>query len=258
MQDLATLVQAHEDVYRSFTGLVRSLDAADWRRPTGCPGWDVHDQVAHVASLEGLLAGDPYPADHDLADGLAHVRDDVGRFMEVLVDVRRSRSPEELVAELEDVVARRRAALAGITDLAEEGPSFLGGSQPYYRSLPIRVVDLYAHEQDLRRAVGRPGHTTGPAPEVVLERFARGLAAVLPTRLQAPGTVRFELVDAPARSHEVVLGEEAGATVRIPVTVEQYVALASGRADAPAVDDLDVEGDRRLAARVLAACGLTP
>jgi uncharacterized protein (TIGR03083 family) len=29
-------------------GLLRELDAADWQRPTVCPGWSVHDIVAHV------------------------------------------------------------------------------------------------------------------------------------------------------------------------------------------------------------------
>jgi uncharacterized protein (TIGR03083 family) len=29
-------------------GLLKSLDAGDWQRPTACPGWTVHDIVAHV------------------------------------------------------------------------------------------------------------------------------------------------------------------------------------------------------------------
>lgn len=261
MQDLATLVRAHEDIYRSFTELVRDLDDADWHRPTGCPGWDVADQVAHVASLEALLAGDPFPDDHALTGDTAHVRDDVGRFMEVLVDVRRRRSREEVVAELEGAVARRRSQLAAHTDVAEEWPSFRGGTQPLYRSLPIRVVDLYAHEQDVRRAVGRSGHTSGPAPAIVVERFAKGLAAVLPTKLDRPGVVRFELTDDPARSFQVALGgadPDTDPTVRIPVTVEQFVAIGAGRADAPRATALDLEGDGALAAMVLPVCGLTP
>lgn len=258
MQDLATLVQAHEDIYRSFSGLVRELDAEDWDRPTGCPGWTVRDQVAHVASLEGLLAGDAYPSDHELPDDLAHVRDDIGRFMEALVDVRRSRSADELVTELDDVFDRRRAQLAEHTDIAEEAPSLLGAEQPLYRTLPIRVVDLYSHEQDVRRAVGRPGHLTGAAPELIVDRFAKGLTATLPQRLDDDATVVFALAGDPPREVTVEFGPADGAVLRLPVTVEQFVALGGGRSDAPGVDDLDVEGDRELARRILAACGLTP
>ncbi|MBF6331618.1 maleylpyruvate isomerase N-terminal domain-containing protein [Nocardia transvalensis] len=28
--------------------LLRTLAAADWARPTICPGWDVHDVTAHI------------------------------------------------------------------------------------------------------------------------------------------------------------------------------------------------------------------
>lgn len=258
MQDLATLVQAHEDIYRSFTGLVRELADDEWDRTTGCPGWTVRDQVAHVVSLEALLAGEPFPSDHQLPDGLPHVRDEVGRFMEVLVDVRRGRSAADLVAELEDVFVRRRDQLARHTDIAEEAPSLLGGTQPLFRTLPIRVTDLYSHEQDVRRAVQRPGHVTGPAPEVTVDRFAKGLAATLPERVDAEATVRFEIDGEPGRTVTVELGSGGGALLRLPVTVAQFVALGGGRSDAPGVDDLDVDGDRELARRVLAACGLTP
>lgn len=32
----------------ALISLLAELDAADWRRPTVCPGWNVHDIVAHV------------------------------------------------------------------------------------------------------------------------------------------------------------------------------------------------------------------
>lgn len=36
--------------------LLRSLDTADWRRPTPCEGWTVHDVVAHMAGQVEELA----------------------------------------------------------------------------------------------------------------------------------------------------------------------------------------------------------
>ena len=39
--------------------LLRSLDPADWDRPTELPGWDVRAVAAHLAHLESELAGRP-------------------------------------------------------------------------------------------------------------------------------------------------------------------------------------------------------
>ena len=39
--------------------LLRSLEPADWDRPTELPGWDVRAVAAHLSDLEGELAGRP-------------------------------------------------------------------------------------------------------------------------------------------------------------------------------------------------------
>lgn len=53
--------------------------------------------------------------------------------------------------------------------------------------------------------------------------------------------------------------EEAPAPdVTVRMDLDAFVALAGGRADASAVDDLDVRGDEELAGRVLAAMSMTP
>ena len=41
--------------------------------------------------------------------------------------------------------------------------------------MQIRVFDCWLHEQDIRDAVGRPGHETGLAVEVVLDEMATAL-----------------------------------------------------------------------------------
>jgi uncharacterized protein (TIGR03083 family) len=38
-------------------GLLESLDAGDWQRPTVCPGWTVHDIVAHVVHAGAQHSG---------------------------------------------------------------------------------------------------------------------------------------------------------------------------------------------------------
>lgn len=263
MADLDALVAGYHDALDGIEALAGELDAADWELATGCPGWSVRDQVAHVVGLESLLAGAPFP-DHEVPADLPHVRDEVGRFMEVTVDIRRGEPIADLLAEVRAVFPRRRAWLDGLEDLEQQVPSFFGGQQPLYRWLPVRVLDLYAHEQDIRRATDRRGHEDGPAAAVTADRIRRGLLHVLPDRLGRAGTVVLDVEGAHGGTVAVDLAggrlerppEEP--TVRLRLSFADYVAVGCGRSDAPDVGDLDVEGDRGLATDVLAAAALTP
>ena len=51
-------------------------------------------------------------------------------------------------------------------------------------ALPVRVFDLWAHEQDIRRALGLPIRTECVAAEVALERSLLGWSMALPKRLE--------------------------------------------------------------------------
>ena len=81
-----------------FTALLRNLDPAGWQRPTVCPGWRVHDVVAHVV--------------HDYLRKLSRTRDRhpgpdplpgesppqfLARMNQEFVDAARSASPRALV-----------------------------------------------------------------------------------------------------------------------------------------------------------------
>lgn len=44
------------DEYARFTAQLRGLDAEQWRRPTACPGWDVHAMVCHVLGMAEMFA----------------------------------------------------------------------------------------------------------------------------------------------------------------------------------------------------------
>lgn len=264
MADLDQLKRAHEDLYDSYEETVDRLGATDWDRATGCPGWSVRDILAHVVGVEAILAGDAEPT-HELSADLPHVTSDFGRYMEVHVDARRQVATDDLAAELHDVLARRREQIAEIGDLGEEIPSVMGATAPAAPLLTIRVFDLWMHDQDLRRALGRPGHRTGPAVDVCLRRIAKGLASRLPERLDASGVVVVEVTGDAPRTLAVDLGSgapldnapgDAAATLRLDL--DRFVALAGGRADAPSVDDLDIDGDRELGRRLAAAMAITP
>lgn len=264
MADLDQLRRAHQQLYDDFETLAGELEPEDWERPTGCPGWSVRDVVAHVVGIEALLAGDPEP-EVELTGDLDHVRDEMGRYMETHVAARRGHTVPDLVAELHAVVERRRAQLAGIDGVGDEVPTVMGGRAAAARVLPIRVFDLYAHDQDVRRAVGRPGHDVGPAVDVTHDRMLRGLAHVLPESLHGVDTLAVTVTDHPERSFALTLpaGERVDVddvepTVALRCDWSTLVALVCGRSDAPPVDALDADGPDDLVERSVRALAITP
>jgi uncharacterized protein (TIGR03083 family) len=261
-RDQARLTAMH-DTLDGFEAIVAELGPEDWNRPTGCPGWRVRDVVAHVVGLESILTGGPEP-DIEVPDDLPHVRDAAGAYMERHVLARRGVAPADLVAELGEVFARRRDQLAG--DLNAEVPTFFGQSAPLIRSLGVRIFDIWAHEQDIRRAVGRPGHLTGPAAEAAARRLVRGLAKALPAQSGHPdatlvidiagdqtGRVAVDLSD----GSEVA--DDEAPNLQMTVDFADLIPLACGRNDAPDPGRVvTVSGDEAIAASVFAGLGITP
>src|SRR3954465_8789532 len=49
--DSATAVQLAETEYERAAALLRSLDGADWSRPTDCTGWDVRAMAGHMLGM---------------------------------------------------------------------------------------------------------------------------------------------------------------------------------------------------------------
>ena len=269
MADLHELQRAHEDLYDSYEDLAAGLGPDDWDRETGCPGWTVRDVLAHVVGVEAVLSGDPEP-DHEPPGELPHVRNDFGLYMEVHVDARRRVGTDGLVAELRDVFRRRRTAVAAIEEEGQEIGAVMGATAPAARVLSIRVLDLWMHEQDLRRVLDRPGHRGGPAADVSLRRLEKGLASELPGRLSGTsGVVVLQVAGDEERTLaldlalDLATGERladvpAEPTVTVHLDLDGFVSLAGGRADAPTVADLAIDGDHELGERVVAAMAITP
>ncbi|TMC47057.1 MAG: maleylpyruvate isomerase family mycothiol-dependent enzyme, partial [Chloroflexi bacterium] len=182
---MASSVDNLAELWASLDALLASLDDAAWRTPTGCPGWTVQDQVSHLVDYESRPVGDTRP-EHTVPD-LPHLRNEMGRHNEVGVDLRRPRRPAEVLAEYRDVMARRLAQLRGLSDADLERPMTTpAGPGTLQTMLTLRVMDTWSHEQDIRRATGRPGHLDGPAVDESLAYFSTLLPYVVGKRAAAP------------------------------------------------------------------------
>ncbi len=262
------LVQAHEDVYAAVLGLADGLGADAWSSPTGCPGWDVKDQLSHIIGVERTMLGEP-DEEVELPD-LPHLANDFARAVEPAVHLRRARSPHELVMEAEEVFARRRAALDQLEDDDLDRPmrGAAGLQMKGSQMLRLRVFDLACHEYDIRRAVGEvPDGTAGQAGtahlELTVEQILRlwgrtwgatDLDGYLEVEVAGFGLAHLDLASGALERDGA--GQEPRARWRLEVA--QLLALAGGRTDAPGPDEVFAGGDQGWAAQVHAAAGVTP
>lgn len=264
---MAANVAAFEQTVRATIALAETFGEDDWKRPTECPGWSVQDVVSHLVGVELLLLGDDPAPGHALPDDLPHVRNDFGRMLEAAVDARRSRTGPEVLAELGATLERRLAALPA-QDPEEPTVAPNGRTVPYAEFMVFRAFDCWTHEQDVRRAVGRPGNLGTPGAERARRILEPGLPMVVAKRAgAAPGqNVAFEIVgDLPFTSYVRVDEDGRGHAADAPGTPlttlrmdwETFVRLAAGRC-APDDVTVAVTGDAALADRILAALGMTP
>jgi uncharacterized protein (TIGR03083 family) len=260
------LVEQLDHVWRSISELGATLSESQWKTPTEVPGWTVQDNLVHVIALEWVGLGRPAP-DHQIPDGLAHVKNDFGRINEVFVDSRRDQSGAEALAEFRAVTGDRLAQLRGFGPDDFGADSFTPVGPGMVRDLlPFRVFDSWVHEQDMRRAVDRPGDLTGSVAAAALERVDGSMPFVVGKKAQAPpsSTVVFDL--APPLPRRFAIRTEgrahrlddvpAEATVRIATDGETFTRLACGRLDpGPVLDTgrVQFDGDETLGRRVVEA-----
>jgi uncharacterized protein (TIGR03083 family) len=261
---------AYAEVFSNVDALAADLDDQRALGVTGCPGWTVRDHVAHIVDLESLLIGRPRP-DHVVPDGLPHIRNEPGIFMEVGVDARRGVPLGDLLAEYREVTGQRLARLDDLEDsqLDEMGPGFFRPSK--VRSfLAIRVFDLWAHEQDLRRALGHAGGFDGIPAAHSRERMVMGAGNTIQERLSpADGTGVVLDITGPGGALRAIVfdGERGRAGADLPETptttlrldLNTLTVLACGRSDDPlARARVAVEGDQNLGSRILEDLAVTP
>ena len=262
---MIALVEQLRETWQSSAALGAELSEEEWKRPTGCPGWSVQDQVSHLVDYESFALGRPRP-DHR-TEPLPHIKNDMGTMNEIGVDYRRARTGAEVLAELDEVAAARLERLASLTedDLDRETQTPIGPGT-VRDLLTLRVMDTWSHEQDIRRALGRPGHDSGPVVDTVVEYFSRFFGFAVGKRAGAPegSTVVFDVVgQAP-----ITVGIEGGRgrllpeppaapTVRLAMDAPTLAALAGGRSDAP-VDSVTVTGDEALGRTIVGALGFMP
>jgi uncharacterized protein (TIGR03083 family) len=259
------LVDILEEVWASIEALGRDLREAEWKRPTELPGWSVQDNLVHLSAIESMSLGRPWRG-HE-APEVAHVRNDVGRSNEHAVDSRRSWSGAKALAEFHVLTRERIAQLRALDEAGFGGDSWTPVGPGTVRDLlPFRIFDSWVHEQDMRRAVGRPGDLDSRAAKLTQDLIAGAMPFVVGKKVAPPdgSTVVFSLsgrlprevaitvVDGRAKPVDDV---PARPTVRLAMDDVLFERLACGRVEPKlALDagEVRIDGDHELGRRVVA------
>jgi uncharacterized protein (TIGR03083 family) len=260
------LVDHLEQVWSSIETFASGLSDAEWAAPTECPGWSVQDNVAHIIGIESMILGRPAP-DREIGD-LPHIKNHIGRSNELWVDARRDRSGADVLDEFREVTAARLAQLRALDDAGFAAESWTPAGPGTVRDLiPFRIFDSWVHEQDMRRALGRPGHLDGPVARLAFERVAGRMPYVVGKKVDPPEgtTVVFQL-DGPL-ARPLAVGVDGGRAreldvvpsdpdVVLAMSDESLCRLGCGRIDpAAALGDgrVVITGNEALGHRVAEA-----
>lgn len=270
-QSLQPYIDAWTQSIEAISDVVSSISEGEWNRRTECPGWTVRDIVSHVIGSECETLGDPRPI-HTLPRDLFHIKDETSRYMEVQVDTRRHHTGPEMTSELEYTIIRRCRQLRNDTRPADHRiPHPVFGEMSLEVFLRLRVFDVWVHEQDIRRALERPGNLDTPAAEVSRDMMIAGLPKVVAKRAALPPrtSVVFDVTGPLDFLRTVRVDEEGKGTVSQAPSLgpeatfttdwETYARLATGRIRRKrAGSRLKAEGDPEAVDRILANFSVTP
>lgn len=245
------LVEAFAECWSSMIGMAGQLTETDWVSPSLCPGWTCKDVLLHLTTAEvGFAEWD------DLS------KPPTGRIRAAMADLR-ARSGAEVLDAFMRITAHRGEQLRAMSEDDLDRASWTAaGPGSYRRYMEIRVFDHWAHEQDIRVPLGRPGHLEGRGARVSLDEAHLALGYLVGKRAAAPDGSSVAIhVTGPNRRDLFAVVEGRARTVEhldqptaeVTVDFATFMLLCCGRIDPtdPITDGrVRLAGDPVLAERV--------
>lgn len=187
------VVDLFPEILDALLGLLGSLSADDWQRPTVCPGWCVQDVALHLLGVEiSNLSG--------RRDGHA-VRAAITRWEELVtlvnemnaawVQAARRMSPPLLLDLLQHTGLQTCAFLRALNPYALGGAVAWVGPElaPVWLDVAREYTERWVHQQQIRDAVGQPALTQQRYLAPVLAAFVWALPRTFRATSAAEGTV---------------------------------------------------------------------
>lgn len=238
----------------AFDALLGSLGDADWHRPA-LRDLDVQGLVGHLVGVEldcqralDSCAADAEESAADWPDGSDHIASTAPHAI-----AQSGRRVEETHA---DWRATAHTTLERLQAPSLDSELTLHGmTLPLGAMLVVRTFELWTHDEDIRRATGRPLAAPGPSTLQLMTQLANELLPAGVSRSGVPGdggTARIVLTGAGGGCWTAELPPSPAAPLRVRIVTDavDFCRLVAGRI-APADLDAVVSGDADLAARAL-------
>jgi uncharacterized protein (TIGR03083 family) len=174
----------------------RGLTSAQWRAPSGCPGWSVQDVIAHLATEFWAVVD------------LSQLPDITGQpfehAQETLVESRRGMSPHSTLDDYEQVSGTGLERLAGFAALDVPVPMGDAGTYPASVLPAAYAFDHYTHiRADLFPPRGPLDHEPPPSDELRTGSALDWIEAALPqqnAQAAAQATLEIQVTGVGGRS----------------------------------------------------------
>ncbi len=257
--DVDRSIAAWDETVAGLIGLGATLTDEEWSAQTECPEWTVKDVYAHLVGGEVWMSEGHRPPPQGLAAIAAEP-----------VAARASASGAQVLGELREVFASRREQLRANPPDPNQ-PTETAYRQPVTLAilLRMRAFDAWVHEQDVRRAIARPGNLGTASAQVSRDIFLLALPRVVARVVGAPagssvrftvsGDVAFDVVvavDGDRRGH-LAPADGGPTTVGLSMDWETFARLGAGRIPASGAP-VAISGDGELGTQVLAHLSVTP
>lgn len=249
-------------VRRALIELLASLRAEEWKRPTVCPGWDVHDVAAHLLGVDlANVSGrrddhwlGPRPG-QQLGPWLAD-------FNALWVDAARRLSPRALIGMIEPAGRQLDDYFAGLDPDRVDAHVTWASERPVPVWLDIarEYTERWVHQQQIRDATGRPDLTGEDFLGPVLTTFVHALPMTYAQTEAPAGTaVQFAVtgpgggcwhVTRDGAGWELAVGEHDRPAAEITLDADDAWRLLTR---SPTAADPRLSGDRDLAGVMLSA-----
>jgi uncharacterized protein (TIGR03084 family) len=241
--DIGLLLDALAREQADLQAELGNLATGDWFRPTPAKGWDVRDQIAHLADIDEIAIDTCTDGPRPLNDFAALFASPADTTLWGVLRGRR-RSGREVLAWWEDSPARERDVLAGL-DAAMRVPWGIGMRPPSL--VTARLMETWAHGLDVREALGLPVVDSGRLRHVAwLGYRALPYAFSFAGRERPPGELRVE-VTSPSGDETWDYGP-ADAPNRITGPAGELCRLFAQRISRDDARGLVAEGDGAVAA----------
>ena len=255
------LIELQKSQWKSLEKLCTSLSLDEWGADTDCPTWTVKDCIAHLVGIEHRILGREV-LDIPLSK-MSHIKNEQGAKNELDVVSRRAMTPAELLGEFAEVNSERLKELNGQLDFSAEADSPIGKGN-VADQVSVRVFDCWVHEQDIRRAIQKPGNLSGLTAQHSYERMNNAMPFVFGKKVGGPegSSVRFKIYGESSFILNIKIQEGRARlvtdlpepTIYLEMDCETFMCLSCGRWDPDKVltdHKVSIQGDQNFGVSIV-------